>query len=78
MPYTNHVTSWSNSAIVLLGLNIPYKSRRVPAFCFKGTNEHGFVKESDLPVPEGSPPGPWPKGPQPTINKIFSPGIFCT
>ena len=30
MSYTNNVTYWSNSALVLLVLNILYKSCRVP------------------------------------------------
>ena len=41
-------TSWSNPALVLLVLNILYKSRRVLVFCFLFPGDSGFVTEYDL------------------------------
>ena len=75
MSYTNHVTSWSNPAIVLLVLDITYKERRVPVFCFEVPSERGFIAESLLPMPKESLMGPFTKGPPSTIPEILGPII---
>ena len=50
MSYVNCVTSGSNSALVLLVLNTPYKSHRVLLFCFEDRGERVFFTKSKFVV----------------------------